>query len=140
MNRRQLLLNLTQIVLVLLGCALFLLSSGKIATNLGWPFPWWFSVVFFVAAIVCGFYAVRLSDEAERHRALTHMTGRPTLNEKEFGNHFFPSDRAEIAARLREILSRHISVDISQMQPDDRFVEDLRMDALDSMSTVEYVI
>ena len=26
------------------------------------------------------------------------------------------------------------------MQPNDRFVEDLRMDALDSMSTVEYVI
>jgi len=26
------------------------------------------------------------------------------------------------------------------MQPNDRFVEDLRMDELDSMSTVEYVI
>ncbi len=68
------------------------------------------------------------------------MAGRPTLSEKEFGRQFFPNDRAEIAAKLREILSRYIPIDLSQMQPNDRFVEDLRMDALDSMSTVEYVI
>ena len=68
------------------------------------------------------------------------MAGRQALNEKEFGKEFFPNNRAEIAAKLRKILSRHIPLDLSQMQPDDRFVEDLRMDALDSMSIVEYVI
>lgn len=71
---------------------------------------------------------------------MNHMAGRQALNKEEFGKEFFPNDRDEIAAKLREILSRHICVDLSQMQPNDRFVEDLRMDALDSMSTVEYVI
>jgi acyl carrier protein len=140
MKKRQRLPNIAQIILVLLGCAFFLLSSGKIPANLGWPFPWYFSLIFFAAALVCGFYALKLSDEAEKGRALNHMAGRQALNEKEFGKEFFPNDRAEIAAKLREILSRHIPIDVSQMQPNDRFVEDLRMDALDSMSTVEYVI
>jgi acyl carrier protein len=62
------------------------------------------------------------------------------LSETEFGKRYFPAERAEIAARLRKIFSRHIIVDLSQLQPNDRFVEDLRMDALDSMATVEFVI
>jgi acyl carrier protein len=62
------------------------------------------------------------------------------LNEKDFGKQFFPEGSAEIAAKLREILSRHLPVDLSQLQPNDRFVEDLRMDDFDSMSTVEFVI
>ena len=138
--KRQLFLNSAQIVLVLLGVTFFLLSSGKIVTNLGWPFPWYFSVIFFGAAIVCGFYAHKLADEAARQRVLSHMAGRPVLSEKEFGEKYFPSDRAEIAARLRIILARHVDVGLSQMQPADRFIEDLRMDDFDSMSTVEYVI
>jgi acyl carrier protein len=140
MKKRQQLLNLAQIVLVLLGCAFFLLSSGKIPANLGWPFPWYFGLIFFAAAVVCGFYALKLSDEAEKRRALDYMACRTALNEKQFSKQFFPNDHAEIAAKLRKILSRHIPIDLSQMQPNDRFVEDLRMDALDSMSTVEYVI
>jgi acyl carrier protein len=140
MKKRQRLLNIAQIILALFGCTFFLLSSGKIPANLGWPFPWYFSLIFFTAALVCGFYAVKLSDKAEKGRALNHMAGRQALNEKEFGKEFFPNNRAEIAAKLRKILSRHIPLDLSQMQPDDRFVEDLRMDALDSMSIVEYVI
>jgi acyl carrier protein len=139
-KRRRQLLNLAQIVLFLFGCILFLLSSGKIATNLGWSSPWYSSVIFFVAASVCGIYAVKLSDEAEKRRARSHMAGRPALSENEFGKQFFPDNRAEIATKLRKILSRNIPVDLSQMQPNDRFVEDLRMDALDSMATVEYVI
>jgi acyl carrier protein len=138
--KRQLLLNIAQIVLILLGVTFFLLSSGKIATNLGWSFPWYFSVIFFAFAIICGFYAHKLADEAARQRVLSYMAGRPALSEKEFGEKYFPSDRAEIAARLRIILARHVNVGLSQMQPTDRFIEDLRMDDFDSMSTVEYVI
>jgi acyl carrier protein len=119
---------------------MFLFSSGKIPANLGWLFPWYFSVIFFVAAIVCGFYALKLSDKAAKQRALAHMRDRPALNEKDFGKQFFPEGSAEIAAKLREILSRHLPVDLSQLQPNDRFVEDLRMDDFDSMSTVEFVI
>jgi len=58
----------------------------------------------------------------------------------EFGKQYFPADRAETAAHLRRILSRHISVDLSQIHPDDKLVEDIRMDSLDSLSTVEFVI
>ncbi|MCX6895631.1 MAG: acyl carrier protein [Verrucomicrobia bacterium] len=140
MKRRQQQLNIAQIVLLLIGCAMFLLSSGKIPASLGWPFPWYFSVVFFFGALACGFYASKSIDEAERQRARAHMAGRPALSDSEFGKQHFPPDRSEVAAKLRQILRHHISVDLSQMHPDDRFIEDLRMDALDSLSTVEYVI
>jgi acyl carrier protein len=108
--------------------------------QLGWFFPWYVQAIFFLVGLACGIFAIKLSDEVEKQQVLSHMAGRPALNGKEFGKQFFPDDRAEIAAKLREILSRHISVDLSQMQPNDRFIEDLRMDALDSMSTVECVI
>jgi len=133
-------MRLAQMVLILLGITFLLLSMGKITINLSWPFPWWFSIIFFVAAGICGFSAIKLSDEVEKRHARAHMAGRMVLSNVEFGKQFFPTDRAEIATKLREILSRHIPIDLSQMQPDDRFVQDLRMDALDSMSTVEYVI
>jgi acyl carrier protein len=81
-----------------------------------------------------------LCDEAARQRVHAHLAGRVALSEKEFGRQYFTPERAEIAAKLRQILSRHVDVDLSQMQPDDRFIEDLRMDDFDSMSTVEYVI
>ncbi len=68
------------------------------------------------------------------------MAGRPSLTEQEFGLRYFSSDRAEIAAKLRKILTDLMDVDLSGMNPSDRFIEDLRMDDLDSMSTVEFVI
>jgi acyl carrier protein len=106
----------------------------------GVKLPWYLSVVFGLAGLGCGAYAIKLTDEAEKQRALAHMAGRPALSETEFGRRYFPPDRAEIAAKLRKIFSRHIVVDLSQLQPNDRFIEDLRMDALDSMATVEFVI
>ncbi len=128
------------VLLALLGFAMLLFSSGKIQLNLGWHLPWWFSIVFFLGAGACSFYAVKFSDEAEKQRALMHMTGRPPLDHAQFGKEFFSGEQAEIAAKLREIVAHHIPVDLSQMHPNDRFVQDLRMDALDSMSTVECVI
>jgi len=139
-TKSQWLLSFAQCVLILLGGALFLLSSGVIPVNLGWTPPWYLSLIFLLSAGVCGFYALRLSDEAEKRRALAHMAGRPELSEVEFGEHYFPIDRAEVAAKLRNILARHITVDLSRMHPGDRFVDDLRMDALDSMAIVEFVI
>lgn len=38
------------------------------------------------------------------------------------------------------MLARHLAVDLSRLHPDDRLVADLRMDALDSLSTVEFVL
>jgi acyl carrier protein len=77
---------------------------------------------------------------SERRRALRHMRGRPSISDDDFGRLFFSPDRAEIAARLRKILSGHIDVGLSRLSPDDKLVQDIRMDSLDSMSTVEFVI
>jgi acyl carrier protein len=140
MNAKKNWLNAASMIFALIGVAFIALSLGKVQVDFGLKFPWWFSIIFFVAACICGYFAMKLSDTAEKQKALSHMAGRPALSEKEFGRQFFPNDRAEIAAKLREILSRYIPIDLAQMQPNDRFVEDLRMDALDSMSTVEYVI
>jgi acyl carrier protein len=125
-------------LLIILSTALLLIVGVGNAPSVG--LPWYLSVLFGLAALVCGVYAVKLTDEAEKQRALAHMAGRPALSETEFGKRYFPPDRAEIAARLRKIFFRHIIVDLSQLQPNDRFVEDLRMDELDSMSTVGFVI
>jgi acyl carrier protein len=81
-----------------------------------------------------------LQARSERRRALRHMQGRKPLPDDDFGRQFFPPHHAEIAARLRRILSRHIALDLSRLHPDDKLVEDLRMDSLDSMSTVEFIV
>jgi len=134
----ELKLNSKQGLLILLSVA-FLLIVG-IGNAPGVKMSWYFSVVFGLLGLGCGAYAIKLTDEAEKQRALAHMAGRPDLSEIEFAKRYFPPDRAEIAAKLREIFSRHTIVNLSQLQPNDRFIEDLRMDALDSMATVEFVI
>jgi len=141
MNTKRLwILNIAQILLVLLGIALVILPSRISPSFLAWPLLWWASSISFLAALICAFFAVKLSDVAAKQHVLDHMAGRPALNENEFGFQNFPPDRAEIAAKLRKILAHHIDIDLSRMNPADRFIQDLRMDDLDSMSTVEYII
>ncbi len=84
-------------------------------------------------------FLVMLQALSEKRRALRHMRGRPSLTDVEFGRQFFTSDRQQIASRLRQILSRHIAVDVSQLHPGDKLVQDIRMDSLDSLSIVEFV-
>jgi len=98
---------------------------------------WYWAVAIFIPAFIC-FNHVAVKHQAQLFEE--HFQGRPVLNEKEFGQHYFSSDRAEIAAKLRKILANHIEIDLSRVSPTDRFIEDLRMDDLDSMSTVEFVI
>jgi acyl carrier protein len=45
-----------------------------------------------------------------------------------------------VAAEVREILSHHVPYGLEGLHPRDRFIEDMRMDELDSMSTVEVVV
>jgi len=68
------------------------------------------------------------------------LQGRPLLTHEQFGEFYDSPDKANVAAKVREILSRHIAVDISAAIPSDRFILDLKMDALDSMSTVEFIL
>jgi acyl carrier protein len=101
--------------------------------------PLWFAIALAAVGTVSLLLA-SFTDRREIKRALAHMEGRPSLTPDEFGRHYFPPDQAAIAAEVRTIFARHIPVDVSQAHPDDAVVEDLRMDALDSMSTVEFVI
>ena len=98
---------------------------------------WYWAVAVLAVAFVClNFVANKQTDR----RIEAYFAGRPVLGEREFGEHYFPPERAEVATKLRKILASHVGIDISRMNPTDRFIEDLLMDDFDSMSTVEYVI
>jgi len=85
-------------------------------------------------------FGVILVDRSEKRRALGHMAGRESLSASQFANRYFSEDQIPVAEKLLGVLSRHLSVDLSRLCPDDRLVEDLRMDALDSMSTLEFML
>jgi acyl carrier protein len=123
-----------QWVFVTFGIIMILVGGGFVIIC---ELAWYWAVAVFVAAFVCfSFVAIK----QEKRRVEAYFSGRPVLDEKEFGENYFPADRAEIAAKLRQILSNHVGIDLARVNPNDRFIEDLRMDDYDSMSTVEYVI
>lgn len=125
------------LILVVLSCGAFIFA---IVAPRVFPVPWYAQISLVLVAVGIGIYQVRLSDASEKQRALQHMAGRQPLADMEFGREFFPPGQAAIASKLRSIMSRHIPVDLSRLHPDDRIVEDIRMDALDSMSTVEFIL
>jgi acyl carrier protein len=126
--------NLKQWFFVVLGIIAMLVGGGVVIIN---GLAWYWAVLVFIIAFAC---ISIVGSKQERRRFEALFAGRPTFGEKEFGEHYFPADRAEIAAKLRGILANHVGIDIAKMSPTDRFIEDLRMDDFDSMSTVEYVI
>jgi acyl carrier protein len=132
--------NLRPLIFLIVSVAALLFAIAKAAWLGLSHIPWYIRVPSFAIFIAFAGLAQRISDETERKKALSHLQNRPALNVEEFGRHFSPPDRAQIASQLREILAHHIFVDLSQLDPDDKLVEDIRMDALDSMSTVEFVL
>jgi acyl carrier protein len=125
------------LILLVLSAGAFLFAL--IAPRL-FPIPWYAQIALVLVAIAISIYQVRLSDASEKQRALDYMAGRQPLADTQFGREFFPPEQADVASKLRRIMSRHIPVDLSRLHPDDRIVEDIRMDALDSMSTVEFIL
>jgi acyl carrier protein len=83
--------------------------------------------------------AVWLGERAVQRRVIKRMQSRPSRTDEEFGRDLFPSEMAQIAAKTREILARHLTVDLSGLSPEDTFV-DLEMAELDSMATVGFVL
>ncbi len=96
-----------------------------------------------IAAAVIGVAAIGLlvwlQERFVRSLVARRLRGEPRTPE-EFGRHYFTPDTADIATRVREILARHIQVDLSRLGPDDRFIEDLEMVELDSLSTVNFTV
>jgi acyl carrier protein len=95
-----------------------------------------------VVAVVGAFAAVWVHDRWHRRIAQRRLAGRPELTPDEFGLEYFGArnSRAKVAAQVREILSHHVPYELEGLHPRDRFIEDMRMDELDSMSTVEVVV
>lgn len=95
-------------------------------------------------AVVLGIPAsvllIKLRDAQNLRRARAHLAPRPPLDPTAFAATYFPADHAALARRLHELLAPHLPLDLTRLHPDDRLVEDLRMDALDSMSTIEFIL
>ena len=95
------------------------------------------AVLFVVGLIVLGLW---LHGRSNLRLAAQHMAGRDPLAAAEFGREFFPERQAPIAARLRELLAAETAVELERMHPDDRPVQDLKIDELDSLALVEFVM
>jgi acyl carrier protein len=92
------------------------------------------------AGLAVSWFFVRRHDAAEKAQAEAHLAHHPALDAAGFGRTYFPADQVDLARRLRELLAPHLPLDLARLHPDDRLVEDLRMDALDSMSTAEFIL
>jgi acyl carrier protein len=97
------------------------------------------SVPVLIAVLVALGGAVWLSERTVRRRVLRRMQSRPARTAEEFGRDLFPAESARVAVRIREILARYLTVDLSRLSPGDTFV-DLEMAELDSMATVGFVL
>ena len=122
-------------IMLIVAASGFVGATGMLFIGNHVAFAFGFLGLIFVSAIGGIVWAERI----EKRRVQRLMAGRDLLSDEEFGECFFSPSQAHIAARTREILARHIDVDLSQLHPSDRPVEDLRMVALDSLSDVEFI-
>jgi acyl carrier protein len=65
---------------------------------------------------------------------------RPQLSSDQFAETYFPEEKRSVAKRLMEITKEHSVADITGLVPEDAFVADLRMDDLDSLCIVEFIV
>ncbi len=95
-----------------------------------------------VAVVIVAGGGVLLHDRLNRRRARRLLASRPQLSRDEFGQAYFGESpgRAALAAELREMLGHHVPFQLDGLAADDALVQDLRMDELDSMSTVEFLL
>ncbi len=94
------------------------------------------------AAAAASALGVWLHERSNRRRALALLAGRPQLDSSAFGQRYFGQTdrRAALAAQTRELLAKHVPFKLDGLAPGDAFVADLRMDELDSLSTVEFLV
>lgn len=95
---------------------------------------------FILAGLGLSWFVVGKRTAREMDRVRARMAKNPALEANIFGKTYFPADQSAIASHLRQLLVPHLSLDLSRLHPDDQLVADLRMEDLDSMSTVEFVL
>jgi acyl carrier protein len=78
----------------------------------------------------------------QKKSVVARLGTRPQLGSRGFGTTYFGGSpaRAQVAAKVREVLARHLPFPVDGVLPGDRPVQDLMMDDLDSMATVEFVL
>jgi len=101
-----------------------------------------YQVAGLVAMVIVAGGGVWLHHLVNRRKAERLLAGRPQLTQEEFGRSYFQESPggAALAAELREILQDHVPFKLEGLRPDDALVQDLRMDELDSLSTVEFLV
>jgi acyl carrier protein len=70
----------------------------------------------------------------------THLAKHPEIAPGTFGETYFPVGKAEIADRVYRVFIQIVPPEIHRAHPDDGIVDDLYLDDLDSLGTVEFVI
>ena len=83
---------------------------------------------------------VILFERGQRSRVARQMFSRTPLSDEVFGATFFPARWTEAASRIRRIVGEQLEIDMSRTLPSDRFVDDLRMDDLDSLASITVVM
>jgi acyl carrier protein len=88
-------------------------------------------------ALVFAVVAVWMSDRVQRDCVQRQFADRMPMSDEEFGAAYFPQRWVKSAARVRQIVGEAIGIDMTRTRPSDRFVQDLRIDDLDSLASVE---
>ena len=81
-----------------------------------------------------------LHGRSNRRQAQTRLAGRPQRDPTSFGQAYFADPEAGLAAEVRHLLANHVPFPLDGLAPDDALVQDLRMDELDSLSTVDFLL
>ncbi len=68
------------------------------------------------------------------------MSSRAPLSDEAFGATYFPAKWATTASKIRRIVGEQLDIDVNRALPSDRFVQDLRIDDLDSLAAVTIVM
>jgi acyl carrier protein len=88
------------------------------------------------AALVAG---VWFFERVQRSRVQRRVSERAPLSDDEFGALYF-TNWSKAAATVRRVVGQVLCLDMTRTRPSDRFVQDLRMDDIDSLASVEIVI
>ena len=62
------------------------------------------------------------------------------MNDTKFKSEYYPNDTQNVSVRLRNILSKHLKVNLSGLKPEDRIVQDLHLGIDDGLDIDNFII
>lgn len=89
-------------------------------------------------AVVCGLFVAQQISRKRRLRSM--LVARPRVRATEFGSHYYADPkRAEIASFILQKIEEITGYDFTGALPGDRWSEDLHLDELDSLVSVQII-